>query len=141
MTGTVRPTMPRLIVSLALAAWFMGGCGATTPTRISGDVDSLLRGGVADGQPVRVTGFFIADKTSAQLCGVALESYPPQCGGASVHLVGQVSPDTLGQLEHTGEDGLAQRTWGWVVVTGTFRPVGVEGEPTVELGEVILEEG
>ncbi|HUP55241.1 MAG TPA: hypothetical protein VM408_07025, partial [Methylomirabilota bacterium] len=59
------------------------------------DVDALLaNAGAQDGQTVRVTGNFLADAGSAQLCAVLMESYPPQCGGG-LRLTGSVPADTL----------------------------------------------
>ena len=46
-----------------------------------------------DGQPVRVNGFFLATGDTAVLCSVVLESYPPQCGGGTVRLAGEVPAD------------------------------------------------
>ncbi len=105
------------------------------------DVDALLADAAAlDGQPVRVTGNFLADEQTAQLCALLMESYPPQCGGG-VRLTGQVPGDTLALLETTTEPDLKKMWWGYVVVTGTFRASGVDGQPTIELGEIVLEEG
>jgi hypothetical protein len=105
------------------------------------DVDELLgAAGANDGKLVRVTGNFLADDQTAQLCAVMLESYPPQCGGG-VRLTGQVTGDTLAMLTTTTEPNIKKMWWGYVVVTGTFRASGVDGQPTIELGEVILEEG
>jgi hypothetical protein len=94
-----------------------------------------------DGQSVRVTGFLLIDGTSARLCAVSLESDPPECGGASVRLTGEVPRTKLEFLTRTTNRQLAMRTWGWVVVTGTFRASGVGGGPTIELGEIVIEEG
>jgi hypothetical protein len=105
------------------------------------DVDALVRDAAAyDGKPVRVTGNFLADEQTAQLCALLMESYPPQCGGG-VRLTGQVTGDTLRMLTTTTEPDIKKMWWGFVVVTGTFRASGVDGQPTIELGEIILEEG
>jgi hypothetical protein len=72
---------------------------------------------------------------------VSLDSYPPQCGGASVRLAGQVPRATLQRLSRTTDPQLAQETWGWVVVTGLFEAAGLGGGPTVELGEILPTEG
>lgn len=94
-----------------------------------------------DGQSVRISGFLLIDGTSARLCAVSLDSYPPQCGGSSVRLAGEVPRATLELLSRTTDPQLAQQTWGWVIVTGTFRASGAGGEPTIELGEIIIGEG
>lgn len=105
------------------------------------DVDALLTAAAAkDGQVVRVTGNFLADEGSAQLCSVLMESYPPQCGGG-IRLTGEVPGDTLAALETTKEPDLKKMWWGYVTVTGTFRASGADGRPVIELGEISLVEG
>ena len=105
------------------------------------DVDTLL-GDAAnrDGQVVRVIGNFLAEEGLAQLCAVFMESYPPQCGGG-VRLTGEVPADTLARLTTTTEPNLKKMWWGYVIVEGTFRASGVEGQPTIELGEIVIQEG
>lgn len=97
------------------------------------DVATLLGDADLDGRPVAVTGFFLAQDGVAQLCDLVLESYPPQCGGPTVRLTGTVPQAVLDALESTSEPGLAQATWGQVVVTGTFRATGTDGGPTIEI--------
>lgn len=105
------------------------------------DVDALLADAAAqDGKVVRVTGNFLADEESAQLCAVLMESYPPQCGGG-VRLAGEVPGDTLAALDTTKEPDLKKMWWGYVTVTGTFRASGADGRPVIELGEISLVEG
>ena len=105
------------------------------------DVDALLAAAAAkDGQVVRVTGNFLADEGSAQLCAVLMESYPPQCGGG-VRLTGEVPADTLAALDTTKEPDLKKMWWGYVTVTGTFRASGADGRPVIELSEISLVEG
>lgn len=105
------------------------------------DVDALLTAAAAkDGQVVRVTGNFLADEGSAQLCSVLMESYPPQYGGG-IRLTGEVPGDTLAALETTKEPDLKKMWWGYVTVTGTFRASGADGRPVIELGEISLVEG
>jgi hypothetical protein len=104
--------------------------------------DELLTNPAAkDGKAVRVTGYFLASGDTAQLCSLLLESLPPQCGGATVRITGEVPADVLALLDKTTEPELKQATWGWVVVVGTFRASGASGQPTIELGQVILAEG
>jgi hypothetical protein len=93
-----------------------------------------------DGQAVRVTGFFLASGDTAQLCSVVLESYPPQCGGSAIRLTGAVPADVLAGLDKTSEPGLAQATWGWVIVTGTFRASGSDGRPVIEIAQIELDD-
>jgi hypothetical protein len=105
------------------------------------DVDALLAAAAAkDGQTVRVTGNFLADEGSAQLCALLMESYPPQCGGG-VRLTGEVPGDILALLDTTKEPDLKKMWWGFVTVTGTFRASGADGRPVIELGEISLVEG
>lgn len=105
------------------------------------DVDALLAGAAAkDGQTVRVTGNFLADAGSAQLCAVLMESYPPQCGGG-LRLTGAVPADTLAALETTNDPNLKKMWWGYVTITGTFRAAGDDGRPTLEIADIELVEG
>jgi hypothetical protein len=105
------------------------------------DVDALLSDAAAkDGQTVRVSGNFLADEQSAQLCAVLLESYPPQCGGG-VRVTGVVPSAALAQLSTTSEPDLKKMWWGFVTLVGTFRATGADGRPTIELGEISLKAG
>lgn len=102
------------------------------------DVQTLLGDAATkDGQAVRVTGNFLADDATAQLCQVLMESYPPQCGGG-VRLTGSVPADTLARFTTTTEPGLKKMWWGFVTVTGTFHAAGADGKPSIELGEIVL---
>ena len=106
------------------------------------DTDELVKTAAAnDDQAVRVSGYFLASGDTAQLCALLLESLPPQCGGGTVRITGEVSGDVLSLLDKTTEPGLKQATWGWVVVEGTFRASGADGQPTIELGQVVIPEG
>ena len=105
------------------------------------DVDALLADAAAkDGQTVRVTGNFLADAGSAQLCAVLMESYPPQCGGG-LRLTGTVPADTLAALTTTTEPDLKKMWWGYVTVTGTFHASGDDGRPSIEIVDIELVEG
>lgn len=105
------------------------------------DVDALLANSATlDGQTVRVTGNFLADAGSAQLCALLMESYPPQCGGG-LRLTGAVPADTLSALDTTKEPDLKKMWWGYVTVTGRFHATGDDGRPTLEIVEIKLVEG
>ncbi len=105
------------------------------------DTDALMAAAAdRDGQVVRVAGFFLATGDTAQLCSIVMESYPPQCGGATIRLTGQVPADVLDGLDRTTEPGLTQATWGWVNVTGTFRASGSDGRPVLEIAQVELDD-
>jgi hypothetical protein len=143
-------------LSVALLTLILAACGSAagsppasqapaSPSLDPGpaiDTDALVDSAAErDGKAVRVVGFFLAAGDTAQLCSLLLESYPPQCGGRAVRITGEVPGDVLALLEKTTEPDIAQATWGWVVVEGTFRASGVGGQPTIELGQVILAEG
>jgi hypothetical protein len=140
----IGPAIASSIVALLLAA-----CAGASPAAPSvdpsvppataapaTDVGRLLGDATRDGQPVSVTGFFLAQDGVAQLCDLVLESYPPQCGGSTVRLTGEVPQAVLDALDSTTEPGLAQATWGQVLVTGTYRAAGADGQPTIELTSI-----
>lgn len=133
-----------LVMGCGPAAAPRSGLATSGPSTGPGaaiDVDALLAAGAAkDGQVVRVTGNFLADEGSAQLCSVLMESYPPQCGGG-VRLTGEVPADTLAVLDTTKEPDIKKMWWGYVTVIGTFRASGTDGQPVIELSEVSLVEG
>ena len=152
---TALPTRPRprlavagvaLLAALTLAACGASGSGASQPPATASDLPAvvvdlgtLTADASKDGQLVTVQGSFIATGDTAQLCSVMLESYPPQCGGGSVRIVGEVPADVLAAMDSTkNEPDLAQATWGFVDVTGTYRANGAGGGPTIELGTISL---
>jgi hypothetical protein len=97
------------------------------------DTDALLAAaGARDGQVVHVTGFVLIGE-GARLCSVVLESYPPQCGGGTVALTGTFPADVVAALEKTDDPTLAQATWGWVDVLGTF---SLADGPTIEIDRI-----
>jgi len=105
------------------------------------DVDTLLGAAAAnDGKLVRVTGNFLADEQTAQLCSLLMESYPPQCGNG-IRLTGEVPAATLAALETTREPGIKKMWWGYVTLTGTFRASSGDGKPVIEIAEFVLVEG
>jgi inhibitor of cysteine peptidase len=61
------------------------------------EIDGLIEGGEAS--DVTVAGFVIWDDTSARLCSVLLESFPPQCGAPDVIITnpGSIEP-SLGDV-------------------------------------------
>ena len=135
----LRLTLSLLLV-LSLAA--CGGAAASPPPASVDpgpaiDTDTLVADASRDGQPVRVTGFFLATGDTAVLCSLTLESYPPQCGGGTVRLTGEVPADVLAALDSTDDPTLAQATWGQVEVTGTYRASGPDGQPTLELTSIV----
>jgi hypothetical protein len=100
------------------------------------DPDALVRDAAnLDGKPVKVSGFFLASDGKAQLCSLVLESYPPQCGGGAVAITGEVPADVMDALDSTSEPDLAQATWGWVEIVGTFAAAG-DGGPTLAISSI-----
>lgn len=140
------PSLLLLTLAVALVLVACGGAGvspsvppttdAPSPPATAIDTDALLGDPALDGQPVRVAGFFLATGDVANLCSVVLESYPPQCGGGTVRITGEVPADVLAALDKTNDPALAQATWGQVEVTGTFRAQGATGVPTIELDSI-----
>jgi hypothetical protein len=86
------------------------------------DIDTTIANKAdMDGKRVAIRGFLLIEPAGARLCGLVLESYPPQCGGATIVVRGGIPPVILAQLDSsTDEPGLNPATWGDVVVTGTF---------------------
>lgn len=63
-----------------------GGSGAGSGALVEGGLtvsEALATDGV-----IAVQGFLLDDGTGARLCEVLAESYPPQCGGASLPVIG-----------------------------------------------------
>lgn len=134
-----------LFLTLVLAACGTGAASPSSapptsdspsPPATAIDTDALLGDAALDGQTVRVAGFFLATGGVAQLCSIVMESYPPQCGGGTVRITGEVPADVLDALDSTSDPALAQATWGQVEVTGTFRAGGAGGVPTIELASI-----
>jgi hypothetical protein len=141
-----------IVVAMLLAA--CGGASspsATAPTSPAGpsaapsasapataiDTDALIAAAAAnDGKPVRVKGFLLAVDDVARMCALVLESYPPQCGGGTVSITGEIPADVVAGLDRTSDPGLAQAMWGWVEVTGTFDASGAT--PTIQLSGISL---
>ena len=120
-----------------------GAAGSGDPGRAILIDDLLADPTAADGTVVRVTGNFLADEEhGARICALMMESYPPQCGGGSIRITGEVPAATLAKLSTTTEPGLDKAWWGYIVATGTFHATGAaDGGPSLELGEIVLEEG
>ena len=141
-------TILRLTLALLIALSLAACASATDPSPPPPasadpgpaiDTDTLIADPSRDGQLVRVSGFFLATDDTAVLCSLTLESYPPQCGGATVRVTGEVPADVLDALDSTDDPTLAQATWGQVVVTGTYQASGADGQPTIELTSIALD--
>ncbi len=114
-----------LALALALAACGGGddgndGGGSAAPApgealSVEGALASTLAG------PLLVRGYIVArDGEPVRLCDLLAESYPPQCGGASL-VVDGLDLDTVEGLTRTTEPDLAQAAW-------SEGPVSVLGE-------------
>jgi len=66
-------------------------------------------------QPVAVHGFVVRTSEAAHLCETLAESYPPQCGGASLTLTNPEATDDLPLIE----DGDVQWSPDIVILIGT----------------------
>jgi hypothetical protein len=98
---------------------------------LAGDLPGLA------GQTVTTTAYLFIDGDQAQLCAALLESYPPQCGGGSVRLLGEVPTAVIDGLDSTSDPGQAKTSWGPVLVSGT---VGTDdsGAPTITITSIEL---
>jgi hypothetical protein len=97
-----------------------------------------LAGSLADldGTTVTVDGFFLISDGTARLCEMVLESYPPQCGGATLRVLGKVPQEVLDALETTSDPILAQASWGTVSITGIIGASGADGTPTITIESI-----
>ncbi len=75
--------------------------------------------------PVTFSGFYISDANGAQLCELIAESYPPQCGGASLTISNPEAMNVLALVE----EGEVQWYDNLVRVTGEV----TDGELFVEV--------
>ncbi len=90
----------------------------TTPQTTEPQPPSVRVGDLFDGEGARqatVEGFVVWDATSARLCDVLMESFPPQCGSPWVVIA---NPDAFDEpLESAGG---VRWTQGYVSITGYF---------------------
>lgn len=102
----------------------------TTPAAIA--FDTLVTNLVdLDGSTVQVTGYLLITDDQARLCGVLLESYPPQCGAVTLRVLGAVPEPVLDGLDATGADNPQQVSWGSVAIVGVVDAGG--GSPTITI--------
>lgn len=95
-----------------------GGSAAPAPGEAL-SVEEALASTLAG--PLLVQGYILArDGEPVRLCDVLAESYPPQCGGASLVVEG-LDLDAVEGLTRTAEPDLAQAAW-------SEDPVSVLGE-------------
>jgi hypothetical protein len=71
-----------------LAAVFLAACGASRDSRPAGPLS--IQEALASEQtgPILVRGYLLADGATLRLCEALAESYPPQCGGPALEVIG-----------------------------------------------------
>jgi hypothetical protein len=135
---------PLLVLAVALLVAGLAACGGsenasppspTTPAGSSGGSDEILTIeealASAPAEPVTVRGYLVATKdASVQLCSALAESYPPQCGGASLVLDG-LDLATVQGLTTPTEPDYAHTSW-------TESPISVHG--TLSNGVLTVDE-
>ena len=97
-----------LLASVALV-----GCGGEEEAG-SSPVEILVEDAADHEGPAAVTGSLLATGDDVKLCAALAESFPPQCGGGSISVVG-LDLDTLDGLTTEGD------------VTWSDLPITVEG--------------
>jgi hypothetical protein len=99
------------------------------------DIETVIRDQDAlGGSRIAVRGFILIEGNRARMCSLVLESYPPQCGGSTLEVRGNVPPAIVGQLDSTADEPtLNQAAWGDVIVTGTLAAAGSGGDPVIDL--------
>ena len=107
--------MRRCWVSRAPACWIWRAGRGSTPAGSRGSGTNLDR-------PLLVNGFVVVRQGETRLCELLLESFPPQCGGAS-QIVDGYDP-TLGR--DLNEEAGVSRSGGPVQLLGT-----IDGEQLV----------
>ncbi len=94
------------------------GCGSGDDDDTNSEALPLSVEGLLEAEPsgsVEAVGFVVIDSSSARLCFALAESFPPQCGGASVEIV---NPDDLDVAYE--ESGGVQWTESTIVVRGQY---------------------
>lgn len=143
-----RTAFAGLAATLALILAACGSYGATappptgeppvtTPAPSPLDVDGFVSSiATIDGTTATVTGFLLITDDQAHLCSLVLESMPPQCGGATIRVLGAVPQDVLDALDSTqDEPTLDQASWGDVTITGTVS-IGDGATPTITIDSI-----
>jgi hypothetical protein len=98
-----------LVLALALA-----GCGGEDEAAGDRPAEISVEEAVDHEGPAVVTGSLLANGDDVKLCGALAESFPPQCGGGSISVVGL----DLGSLDGLTAEG---------DVTWSDLPIEVEG--------------
>jgi hypothetical protein len=113
-----------LLASVALV-----GCGGDEEEAGGGHVEVLVEEAGDHEGAAAVTGSLLANGDDVRLCAALAESFPPQCGGGSITVVG-LDLETLDGLTTEGD------------VTWSDLPVTVEGvleDGTLTVGENAVE--
>jgi hypothetical protein len=157
MTPTIR-TRPVALLALpalvAIVLLVLAGCGGSSSsaapttgdlpapaTPVAVGIDDLLADiAAADGTTVTVQAFLLITGDSAQICGIVLESFPPQCGGPTIRVLGEVPADVVDSLDRTDDPTLAQARWGWADITGTVDATGADGTPSITVESIAIAE-
>lgn len=154
MTPTVRRRSIALVALVGIVILVSAACGgasssaaptapavspASTPVAVG--IDDLVGDiAAADGTTVTVQAFLLINGDSAQICGIVLESFPPQCGGPTVRVLGEIPADVFDSLERTDDPTLAQARWGWVDITGVIEATGADGTPSITVDSISIAE-
>lgn len=93
-THDKKPTRRAAFGAIVLAVMLVG-CGSGDGADTDSAALPLSVEGLLEAEPsgsVDAVGFVVIDSTGARLCFALAESFPPQCGGASVEIA---NPDVL----------------------------------------------
>lgn len=116
------------LLAALLAAVTLAGCGGDENAEPAGTGQSISIEEALEadsGEPVRVSGNLLVQSGEARLCYALAESFPPQCGGASLVVTGLDPADVEGLVVE------ADVMW-------TDRPielVGTVADGTIAVGE------
>lgn len=103
------------LFAAVLAALTLAGCGGDDEPAGGGDpVEISVEEAVDHEGPAVVDGSLLANGHDVKLCAALAESFPPQCGGGSISVVG---------LDFDGLEGLTTEG----DVTWSDLPISVEG--------------
>ena len=78
-----------------------GAAGGTTPSAMGPGI-SVTEALASDQGPLLVNGYLVITPEGARLCEALAESFPPQCGGASL-IVDEPDPSALEQVTTEGD--------------------------------------
>jgi hypothetical protein len=107
-----------MMCGVAVLAVVILGCGSDNENDSVSNGLPLSVEGLLEAEPsgtVETVGFVVIDQTGARLCFALAESFPPQCGEASVEIV---NPDDLEVVFE--ESGDVRWTDPAVVISGRY---------------------